>query len=218
MMIVEPGNAAPVTNLRTKSPLLLASASPRRSAILRSLGLEFEVVPSDIDEEAVAVANPGQLAVKLAESKAETIGRLRPDSCVVAADTVVAFEEKSLGKPATEEEAAAMLRRLSGKSHEVHTGVSVRAGDRTQSGIETTHVQMRYLTPAEIEAYVCSGAAMDKAGAYGIQDTEFSPVESFTGSYLNVVGLPLGLLARLLLNVDQIDAETAAVIGRGDSP
>lgn len=186
-------------SLSTVHSLILASGSPRRASILQRLGMEFEVLPSDVDEATMPGQRPDELALSLAESKALTVARLRPDAVVVAADTVVALDGVALGKPKDSVEAITMLKSLSGRSHKVHTGVAVQSGDVTRSGVETTEVRMRDLTDVEIEDFVRSGAAMDKAGAYGIQDREFSPVESFEGSYLNVVGLPVGLLANLLL-------------------
>lgn len=206
-----------VTVINTVDPLVLASASPRRFEILRALGFEFDMVPADIDEEAFGDFEPPQLAVTLAEKKADAVGRLRPDACVVAADTVVALEGKSLGKPSSAAAAVAMLQTLSGRTHEVHTGVAVFAGGIIKSGVETSHVTIRQLSTSEIEAYVESGAAMDKAGAYGIQDAGLSPVESYSGSYLNVVGLPVKSLSQLLLDSGQIDAATSARLAGRDS-
>ncbi len=204
-------------SLRTASPLVLASASPRRSEILRELGFEFGVVPANIDEDSLRGLAPDRLAGTLASKKAGSVSAVRPGSCVIAADTVVELDGISLGKPSDAAEAASMLDRLSGRTHLVHTGIAVRNGHLSLEGAETTEVKMRRLATAEVDAYARSGAAMDKAGAYGIQDEEFSPVESYSGSYLNVVGLPVGLFARLLLDAGEIDGSTAAELGRRDS-
>jgi septum formation protein len=202
--------------LSTVNPVVLASASPRRASILRGLGIEFEVLPADIDEAVMPGQPADELARSLAESKALAGAGFRTDAVIVAADTVVAFGGVPLGKPKDSAEAVAMLSSLSGRSHLVHTGVAVRSGGVTRSGIETTEVHMRNLTGSEIENYVRSGVAMDKAGAYGIQD-ELSPIESYKGSYLNVVGLPVGLLANLLFSAAEIDVETRGSIARSDA-
>lgn len=201
----------------TASSLVLASASPRRAEILRLLGFEFDVIPADIDEESVHGLEPSKLAVALAEEKALAVSALRPDSCVIAADTVVEIDGVSLGKPASPGDAIAMLQKLSGRTHEVHTGIAVRVNDRTFSVTETSEVTMRELGTPEIKQYVESGAAMDKAGAYGIQDSGLSPVESHSGSYLNIVGLPVHPFAQLLLVANEIDVETSSVISTRDA-
>ncbi|MDA0231973.1 MAG: Maf family protein [Chloroflexi bacterium] len=212
------GPTGRIRPVRTTHPLVLASSSPRRASILRRLGLEFEVLPADVDETARPGQSPEDLALSLAESKAGAVARIRPGAAVVAADTVVALDGAALGKPVDCVEAMAMLRSLSGRSHLVHTGVAVRLGGVTRSGVETTEVRMRQLSDSEIDVYVRSGAALDKAGAYGIQDSEFSPVESFHGSYLNVVGLPAGLLADLLLATGEIESDSADLISGSDEP
>ncbi len=216
-MVTKLGKSMDAQIVSTAHPVVLASASPRRSAILRELAIQFEVVPADLDESKFQGVDPKQLALQLAESKAERVSRLKSDCCVIAADTVVAFEGRSLGKPEDANEAIAMLELLSGTTHEVHTGLAVRINGTVLSGVETTEVAMRNLESSEIEAYVASGAALDKAGAYGIQDANFSPVDSYRGSYSNVVGLPVALLARLLNESREIDSETASLMGRGDA-
>lgn len=180
--------------------------------------MRFEVLAADVDESPRPGQSPDNLALRLADSKALVVARVRTDAAVVAADTVVALDGASLGKPENGPGAVTMLSSLSGRSHLVHTGVAVRFGDVTVSGIETTVVRMRNLATSEIDDYVRSGAAMDKAGAYGIQDSEFSPVESIEGSYLNVVGLPVDLLATLLLEAGEINAEAADMIRGSDAP
>jgi MAF protein len=217
-MATDQKRSNPARMLLSGRSLVLASASPRRSSILRELELEFDVVPADIDETAKPNQTPKELALSLADQKAQAVALLRPDAVVIAADTVVALDDISIGKPADAEEAAAILTSLSGRKHHVHTGVAVRSGGSAQSGVETTEVMMRNLSVTEIDAYAKSGAPLDKAGAYGIQDTDFSPVSSHTGSYLNVVGLPVGLLAGLLLRMGEIHAETAERIRRSDAP
>ena len=203
--------------IATLAPVVLASGSPRRAAILREVGLEFVVAPSEIDESVVSHLAPVEEAVALATLKAETVSRSHRQSLVIAADTVVDLYGVSIGKPANEQHAIEMLSGLSGRTHLVHTGVAVSVGGKVRSGVATTEVRMRVLSSTEIKSYVRSGAPMDKAGAYGIQDTGFSPVDSIDGSYLNVVGLPVGLLAKLLHETGQIDASSVEVMTRSDA-
>lgn len=217
-MATELRRPEPARQVQTRRPLVLASSSPRRASILRQLGMEFEVLAADVDESPKQGQSPDNLALTLAEAKALAVAGIRANAAVVAADTVVALDGSSLGKPGNASEAVTMLSLLSGRSHLVHTGVAVRSGDMAVSGIETTVVRMRNLATSEIDDYVRSGAAMDKAGAYGIQDSEFSPVESIEGSYLNVVGLPVGLLAKLLLEAGEINSEAADTISGSDAP
>jgi len=194
----EPGS--PHT-LRLAAPLFLASASPRREAILRRAGFRFTVAPAPHAEEAQARGGtaPETVARALAVQKAAAAARHHPDAFVLGADTVVALGGVLLGKPADASEAGAMLRRLSGRAHAVVTGVAVAGPDGVLSGAKTTIVRFRRYSDREIEAYVLTGSPMDKAGAYGIQDRDFAPAAAATGCYLNVVGLPLCLTVDLLL-------------------
>jgi MAF protein len=130
--------------------------------------------------------------------KASTVSRLRPDAVVVGADTVVVFEGRTLGKPSGPAEAAQMLRDLRGREHQVITGVAVAGQGRVASAPEVTTVRLRPLSDQEIAVYVATGSPLDKAGAYGIQDGPLSPAAGYDGCYLNVVGLPLCVLSRLL--------------------
>ena len=204
--------------IATSTPIVLASGSPRRASILRGFGMNFSVIPANIDESVVSHLPPVEEAVSLATLKAEVVGHGHRDSLVIAADTVVDLDGRSIGKPRNERHAFEMLSGLSGRSHLVHTGVAVSLGGKVSSGAATTEVKMRTLSATEIDSYIRSGSAMDKAGAYGIQDTEFSPVESIKGSYLNVVGLPVGMLATLLYEAGQIDAPALAAMTRSDAP
>lgn len=184
--------------------LILASASPRRRELLEKLGLKFTVCPANVDEDRLpdedALAYPLRTAVK----KAMAVADGRENAIVIAADTVVALDDEILGKPKSEDEAKAMLRRLSGREHIVITGIGIAdtVSGRTLSTTEQTIVYFYPLTAEEIDAYVASGEPMDKAGAYGIQGKGSLLVRKIDGDYFNVVGLPLGKLYRLLLNMD----------------
>lgn len=204
--------------------LVLASASPRRRELLAGLGIAFEVIPSLAQEDAVAEVPPSDapaLALNLARRKAEDVaGALaRGDggggrrTLVVGADTVVVLPDRILGKPRSREEAAAMLRSLSGRDHVVVTGVAVvdsGTGARAEAS-EATRVFFRPLSEADIEAYVATGEPDDKAGAYAVQGVGSLLVERIEGCYFNVVGLPLARLAELLGRLDYDLLEEAAL-------
>lgn len=192
--------------------LVLASASPRRRDLLARLGLPFEVVAPEIDEDASSGAGrPERVARRLALAKARAVASHHPDTVVLAADTVVAHGGALLGKPRDAAEAQAMLRRLRGRRHRVVTAVAVvHAGNRLVDHVRTA-VTMRRYTDAEIAASIARGDPFDKAGAYAIQDEEFRPVASYAGCYCNVVGLPLwsavGLLSKAGVDVSPVTAE-----------
>ncbi len=181
-------------------PVVLASGSPRRKELLARLVSEFEVLVSDVDEEALTVADPIETAERLAEAKARAVAVLRPDALVVGADTVVALGDEQFAKPRDAADARRMLRALSGRTHVVATGVSLVAAEGVQTFHDRTHVTFRDLTDAEIEAYVATGEPMDKAGAYAIQGGASAFVLRREGSESNVIGLPLERLAPLLTN------------------
>lgn len=183
------------------APLVLASASPRRAEILRSLGMSFAVRPADVDETLLPGELPAAGAQRLAVEKALAVARAGGSGLVVAADTVVVVDGRSVGKPSSVSDARDMIQALSGRAHQVVTGVAVvRERDgRVFSGFETTEVRFRALTAAEIDVLACSDEARDKAGAYGIQGLAALAVEGITGDFFNVVGLPLGCLRRLIL-------------------
>jgi septum formation protein len=168
----------------------LASASPRRQALIGLLGLEWFAAPSHLDEDQYLHGDPALAAVTVALAKARSIssGKL----IVVAADTVVALDGECLGKPVDAEAATHMLRALRGREHDVLTGVALRAPDgREWLGAVSTRVAMREYRDADIATYVTRGEPFDKAGGYAVQDTEFRPAHRLIGCYLNVVGLPL---------------------------
>lgn len=182
--------------------LVLASASPRRLQLLRQIGIEPLVEPAHVDETMTDGTPPEEAVVALAESKAREIAdRHRGEDLVVlGADTLVVVDGTALGKPEDDAAAAEMLRRLSGRTHQVVTGVAVIAtatGD-SRTGLATTEVRMRPLADDEIAAYVASGEPRDKAGAYAIQGRAAVFVEGIVGDHSNVVGLPLPLVDRLL--------------------
>lgn len=183
--------------------LVLASASPRRRALLSGLGLKFRVLPSAAPEEVEPGMEPGTLAEELARRKAARVAEQlteREETLVIGADTIVVLEGKILGKPRDEEEARAMLEALAGRWHEVFTGVAVidAASGRVFSTREMTRVKFRSLYPEEIAAYVATGEPLDKAGAYGVQGKGALLVERIDGCYYNVVGLPLVKLKEAL--------------------
>ncbi|MGE5527594.1 MAG: Maf family protein [Patescibacteria group bacterium] len=193
---------APVSGWTQRpSGLVLASASPRRAALLEGLGLKFSVVPSGFEERhAGRPGDPAKLVESLALGKAADVAAGLNSGLVLGADTVVILRGEVLEKPSGEAEARAMLRRLSGRWHEVYTGLALveAGGGARRVGHERTRVRFRALEPEEIEAYVRTGEPLDKAGAYGIQGCGAVLVREIRGCYTNVVGLPLALLAQML--------------------
>jgi septum formation protein len=180
--------------------LLLASASPRRRELLEQLGFRFEVVASDVPEEPRPGEVPPVFVRRVAHDKALAVAARQPGAWVLAADTVVVVGEEMLGKPVDAREASAMLARLSGREHQVLTGVDLIApGGTIGDGVTVvTTVRFRKLATEEIEAYVSTGEPLDKAGAYAIQGRAARFVEDVLGSYTNVVGLPVDEVRRLL--------------------
>lgn len=165
------------------------------------MGIEAEVLPSNVGED-VDIPDPDYLVIALALRKAAQVARRRPSAIIIGADTTVAIDGVILGKPRDPDEAAAMLRRLSGRTHVVHTGVALiehRSG-RVAWGVEKTRVTFAKLLQVEIDAYVATRSPFDKAGGYGIQDDLGALlVERIEGDYYNVVGLPLRRLYELLV-------------------
>ncbi len=178
--------------------IILASGSPRRRELLTQIGLSFRVVVSDADEDVDKALPPAEQVALISQRKAEAVARLCPDALVIAADTIVALDGAVMGKPHSEAEAVEMLSRLSGKTHEVYTGFTLRRGEETLTQTERTPVTFRALSPREIAAYVASGEPMDKAGAYGIQGLGALLVQGIRGDYFNVMGLPLCKLGQAL--------------------
>jgi nucleoside triphosphate pyrophosphatase len=177
--------------------LVLASASPRRAHILRALGVDFRVVVSGADERLEPGEEAGAAAERLARLKAHAAARVEPPP-ILAADTVVVCEGRIVGKPASPDDAREMLRLLSGRTHEVVTGLCLIAPKATLSGVERTAVTFARLSAEEIDWYVSTGEPMDKAGAYHIDGRGALFVVSVAGSPSNVAGLPVPLLLRLV--------------------
>jgi len=180
------------------SHLILASASPRRSELLKQIGLNFQVQPADIDETPWPAESPERYVDRLACEKALAVSREHPGSLVIGSDTSVVQDGNILGKPESEQQAAATLHGLSGATHQVMTAVALVWGDQCRSQVVVTDVTFRVLGAEEIEAYVASGEPMDKAGGYGIQGLGGIFVSALEGSYSAVVGLPLQETAGLL--------------------
>ena len=180
--------------------VILASQSPRRRQLLGQMGFtDFKICPARGEEVAAPGLTPAQLVEALSSQKAaEVAAAAEGDALIIAADTVVAVDDRVLGKPHSEEEAAEMLLSLSGREHTVYTGVTLRRGSQIVTRHEATQVRFRSLTREEIDAYVATGEPMDKAGAYGIQERGALLVEGIRGDYFNVVGLPVCLVGQLL--------------------
>jgi septum formation protein len=171
--------------------LVLASQSPRRAELLQRLGLDFEIVPAEIDESYVDHEMPAVHAERLAREKAFAISHRRPDALVVGSDTIVVLGSDVLGKPRDAEEAVEMLVRVAGREHQVFTGVAVARGGRVESDLERVTVRFRNVDRRACEEYVATGEPMDKAGAYGIQGFGSALVEEIHGDYFAVMGLPV---------------------------
>lgn len=181
--------------------MILASQSPRRIELMREAGFDPRVIPADIDETARDGEGPFELVERLAKAKAQAVASSHAagDEVVVAADTIVALEGTLLGKPADETDARRMLRALSGKTHQVATGVCIVRGARVESFVDITDVTFYPLGDEEIDGYVATGEPLDKAGAYGIQGKHGRMlVEKIDGDFYNVVGLPIAKVARAL--------------------
>ncbi len=206
----------------TLDPILLASASPRRSEILSNLGIPHRVSPADVDETPFPGEDPVAHVERLARAKAEAVAARHPGEWVLAGDTVVVVDGELLGKPVDETEAVRMLLRLQGRGHQVASGLALvlppeqwpgaspsgsggspgsdshRMLGGMLSGVEITRVRFRSFDRATAEGYAATGEPLDKAGAYGIQGLGSILVEGIQGDYSNVVGLPVPLLVRLL--------------------
>jgi len=177
--------------------LVLASQSPRRAEILRLAGIPFTVRAAAVDESPLEAERPGPYVRRLAHAKALAI-EAAPDEIVLAADTTVVVAGDFLAKPADAADAHRMLRHLSGRRHEVLTGICLRRGDEILCDHASTGVWFANLTDAEIDEYVASGEPMDKAGAYAIQGLASKFVERIDGCYFNVMGLPIAMVYRHL--------------------
>lgn len=177
--------------------LILASKSPRRKELLKQIGIPFVVVVSDAEEVSGNSWTPAALVVENAKRKARAVAEKYPDSPVLGADTVVSSEGKIFGKPKDKDEARKMLTALSGKMHEVTTGLALINRNEIRTTSVTTKVFFDTMTKADIDAYIATEEPMDKAGAYAIQGKAARFIEKIEGSYSNVVGLPLNALIQL---------------------
>jgi septum formation protein len=182
--------------------VVLASASPRRAELLRAAGFEFDVVVADVDESIRAGESPQTYVRRLAAEKSAAVLSLsRRDAIILGADTAVVVDGDILGKPRDDEDAAAMLARLSGRRHQVMTGVSLRCGAYEVGRVEITDVDFVRLTDADVDWYVKSGEGRDKAGAYAIQGLASRFIPRIEGSYSNVVGLPIACVVELITEI-----------------
>jgi septum formation protein len=184
--------------------LILASASPRRAALLAAAGLAFTVVPVEVDETVLAGESAEACVRRLARLKAASGAARYPADAVLAADTVVVVDGDILNKPACPDEAASMMRRLGGRTHEVLTGLSLVRGGDERSAIARSLVRFNALAPEEIAWYVATPEPYDKAGGYAVQGLASRFVAGIEGSYSNVVGLPVDLVYRLLLELGEV--------------
>jgi septum formation protein len=177
--------------------IVLASGSPRRREILTTLGVEFDVHPADIDESVQAGEAPLDYVRRLAATKASAVAASQPDRVVIAADTTVVIDGEILGKPVGIDEARAMARRLSGRTHQVHTGIAVAFDGAVLVDVDTTDVTFMALSAELIEWYVTQSEPYDKAGGYALQGAASAFVERVDGNVANVIGLPVPRLLRL---------------------
>jgi septum formation protein len=178
--------------------LVLASASPRRQELLRNAGIPFEVQSTQIAEDPLPGESAKECAERLAREKALAVARHRPQDVVLGADTVVVIDGQILGKPVDRDDAARMLRMLSGREHQVITGVCLVVSGQWSVASEATVVTMSEISGQEIADYIATGEPMDKAGAYAIQGIASRWIPRIEGDYSNVVGLPVALVWRML--------------------
>ncbi len=181
-------------------PIILASNSPRRRELLAQAGIPFRVETTEVDET-LDIADPPAFVMTLSERKAKAIGAFREKEIVIGADTVVVCDKRILTKPVDEEDAFAMLSSLSGRSHEVYTGVTILYGSLIRRFFECTKVIMYDNDESFLKNYIATGEPIDKAGAYGIQGMGALLVEGIEGDYSNVVGLPIARLYRELMTM-----------------
>lgn len=189
-----------------KQLLILASKSPRRKYLLEQAGLEFSIIPSEVDEDSVPLCEPCSYVKKLAEIKANDIADKHPDNWVLGADTIVLIDGEILGKPNSKDDALKMLQKLNGKTHQVYTGfcITCKKKNRIISKTITTDVLFKKLKAHEIEWYINTPEPFDKAGSYAIQGLGTFLVKSIKGSYTNVVGLPVCEVIETLLEENVI--------------
>lgn len=185
--------------------LLLASQSPRRKELLSSLGFEFEVVKIDCEEIIPAHIAIENAAGYLSELKAEAFRSLEPDEVLLTADTVVAVDQEILGKPKDEADAQSMLRNLSGRTHQVYTGITIKTADKVFTETDVADVTFDEITDDEIQYYIQNYKPFDKAGSYGIQEwLGMAKIKSLTGSFYTIMGLPTHLVYKILNEISKI--------------
>ncbi len=179
--------------------IVLASASPRRKELLARMGVDFTVRVADLDESMDPFAHPADEVARVAALKAKAVYPMCHDGdVIIGADTIVVCDSLVMGKPRSESEAFSMLRRLSGREHQVMTGLCVLTDSYEETITVTTTLRMRHLSDEEIHAYIATGEPMDKAGAYGIQGLASMFVVGLDGDYYNVMGLPICTLTMIL--------------------
>jgi septum formation protein len=182
--------------------LLLASQSPRRKELLSSLGFDFEVVKIDCEEIIPEHIRIEEAAAYLSELKAKAFRELANDEVLITADTVVAIEDQILGKPKDEHEAKQMLRLLSGKTHQVYTGITIKSGSKTITETDVADVELDEMTDDEIEYYIQNYKPFDKAGSYGIQEwLGMAKISRMNGSFYTIMGLPTHLVYKILKEI-----------------
>lgn len=179
-------------NLLNTENIILASRSPRRAFLLKNVGLQFEQIPSHIEENLNGM-QPEDFVIHYSQKKAEAIQKIHTDSFIIGADTIVVLNNKIIGKPKNDEDAFQILKKLSGKCHEVLTGVSILFHDSQVSDIAKTKVYFNPISDEDIREYVSTGEPMDKAGAYGIQGYGSQFIDKIKGCYFNVMGFPIPL-------------------------
>jgi septum formation protein len=184
--------------------LILASGSPRRKQLLEQAQLQFSISTSTVDETITETLSPSEVVEQLAYKKAHDVFMQHNDSIIIGADTIVSINGTILGKPINEEDAFQMLKQLSGKHHDVYTGVALISKEKTVVFHERTVVTFWELTPKEMKDYITSGEPFDKAGSYGIQGLGALFVKKISGDYFNVVGLPLARTVRELKNFQHV--------------
>ena len=179
--------------------IILASKSPRRSELLKRMGLEFIVKASRIDEKMDPFAHPSDEVARVSLAKAQAVRKnCNPEDIIISADTIVVCDGLMMGKPRSESDAFSMLHRLSGRDHQVMTGLTVLGPERTENLTVTTTLRFRALSDTEIRNYIATGEPMDKAGAYGVQSRGALFVERIDGDFFNVMGLPVEQLGLVL--------------------
>ncbi len=184
--------------------IILASKSPRRRELLSEIVENFEIITADCDETLPDGLHPREGVELLALRKGEAVAKAHPEAIVISSDTLVELDGRALGKPRDEHDARKMLRALSGRAHNVHTGVAVHMENKRLSGSDTTAVYFKKLSDTDIDGYIASGEPMDKAGSYGIQGLGGRFVERYEGRFDTVVGLSLALTEKLIGEIKKL--------------